>query len=335
MDSDDDTFSDTSNSVYDTDDIESETNQDDEEDKETDDEVLSEDEHPPTIADAAVAELALHLDDDLDLHIDVSNDEYEGDDDGDNEDIKDKKVIKKKQLTDEKNLNPKFKCITRKRKHPTQHNLNNLCEGTVTSAFQRYLQQLPNRPTLLQQVLSPEKKVQQTIYSLLHARGLEARTCTSENLDDVRVLLGMKETLVVAAVFWIRERKVSIEDSRNIKIIMKKFNLTQIIVISQCGITPASKQFLQTLDINLQMFAESELSYKYIDHKLIPKQEVLNTTETKAFLTKYRITHDQLPRYLRTEAIVKFYGWPINSIVRITRIVGGGMKPLIYYRVVK
>lgn len=84
-----------------------------------------------------------------------------------------------------------------------------------------------------------------------------------------------------------------------------------------------------------QIFLEKELTFNVTRHFLVPKHQLLNPLQTSSFLKKIKATLNQLPIIRKTDPVAKYYKWPTNGIVRITRyefFIPVLVKKSIYYR---
>ncbi|MGB9703197.1 MAG: DNA-directed RNA polymerase subunit RpoH/Rpb5 C-terminal domain-containing protein [Candidatus Micrarchaeia archaeon] len=70
-----------------------------------------------------------------------------------------------------------------------------------------------------------------------------------------------------------------------------------------------------------------------IDHLLVPKFRILKSEEVDKLLKKYKITKKQLPKILKTDAMLKGYNVKIGDVIEIEREEENGIK-YFYYRVV-
>jgi DNA-directed RNA polymerase subunit H len=78
---------------------------------------------------------------------------------------------------------------------------------------------------------------------------------------------------------------------------------------------------------------ENDAPFKTIEHRLIPKHEVLGEKETSELFNNYKINERKLPRIFNTDPIAKGLDAKVGDIVRINReseTAGGSL----YYRVV-
>lgn len=120
-------------------------------------------------------------------------------------------------------------------------------------------------------------------------------------------------------------------DSKSLKEIistMKELEINHSIVIYRDSITPATKNTLsQSLDINIELFAEEDLQYNITKHRLQPQFQRLSDTDAEEFKKNYGTKFGTL----RIEKpIARFYGYKRGDVIRIIRPCG-----FITYRIVK
>ncbi len=70
-----------------------------------------------------------------------------------------------------------------------------------------------------------------------------------------------------------------------------------------------------------------------IEHMLVPKHQILEEKEADAFLSRYNISKQQMPRIKKNDDAIKILNAKPGDIIRITRKSPlGGTAP--FYRVV-
>lgn len=78
-----------------------------------------------------------------------------------------------------------------------------------------------------------------------------------------------------------------------------------------------------------KIFFVDELIVNPIDNKMVPKHELCSNKAVTKLLHKYSITIDALPKILLRDPIVRWYGWEVGDIIKVTRPKGE-----LYYRMV-
>jgi len=133
----------------------------------------------------------------------------------------------------------------------------------------------------------------------------------------------------ITAIYFIRGEKVGIDNMRDIKEAADKYHA--IIIIYDDAITPSAKVAITR---KMQLFHVSELAFNITRHKLVPRHRLASPEETQAILRKFRVTREQLPRIPVTDPVIKYYGFPCDSLVIITRNFGVQIGVMEYPRVV-
>jgi DNA-directed RNA polymerase subunit H (RpoH/RPB5) len=78
-----------------------------------------------------------------------------------------------------------------------------------------------------------------------------------------------------------------------------------------------------------KIFFVDELIANPIGNRMVPKHELCTKRMVDELLRKYSITIDALPKILLRDPIVRWYGWEIGDVIKITRPNGE-----LYYRMV-
>jgi DNA-directed RNA polymerase subunit H (RpoH/RPB5) len=78
-----------------------------------------------------------------------------------------------------------------------------------------------------------------------------------------------------------------------------------------------------------KVFFVDELIANPIGNRMVPKHELCTKGMVDELLRKHSITIDALPKILLRDPIVRWYGWEIGDVIKITRPNGE-----LYYRMV-
>lgn len=78
-----------------------------------------------------------------------------------------------------------------------------------------------------------------------------------------------------------------------------------------------------------KVFFVDELITNPISNKMVPKHQLCTPKMVNRLLQKYSITVDALPKMLLRDPIVRWYGWEVGDVIKITRSNGE-----LYYRTV-
>jgi DNA-directed RNA polymerase subunit H (RpoH/RPB5) len=96
-------------------------------------------------------------------------------------------------------------------------------------------------------------------------------------------------------------------------------------------------QSKQKFKFKIECFTHFELEKNITHHDLQPKTiKKLNQSEIKTLMSQTQINSlDHFPKILRNDALVKYFGWDINSIIKFHIKLGGTIPEYILYRIVK
>jgi DNA-directed RNA polymerase I, II, and III subunit RPABC1 len=94
-------------------------------------------------------------------------------------------------------------------------------------------------------------------------------------------------------------------------------HIKHVIIVYRKIITAVAKSTIQTLDkIKIQLFAARELQYNITKHRLVPFHEKVSKKEVTDLLKKFGT---KLPKLLKSDPVVRFYGFERRDIIRIIR----------------
>jgi DNA-directed RNA polymerase subunit H (RpoH/RPB5) len=78
-----------------------------------------------------------------------------------------------------------------------------------------------------------------------------------------------------------------------------------------------------------KVFFVDELVANPVGNKMVPKHELCTHKMVEGLLRRYSITLDMLPKIALRDPIVRWYGWKVGDVIKITRPSGE-----LYYRMV-
>jgi len=169
-----------------------------------------------------------------------------------------------------------------------------------------------------------------------------ASTEGQPSIDLFDVLTTEIETPRLALVWYTpqQSRDIPVEDIRDIVAHATEDdgslrNYRTVIIISSGKMSTKIAQHVDILEqLNYQHFTYQELMYDPTHHFLYVPHTRLRSKEEKAFFASTKIQASQLPTLLSSDAIVKYHGWPVNSVIRIQRtsIVGTLSAESVFYR---
>ena len=128
-------------------------------------------------------------------------------------------------------------------------------------------------------------------------------------------------------VYFTTEPKVSIKKMREYIQHMTSSKINHAIIVYAQQITPSAKQLIPS-NLEVETFQAEELFENIKKHKLVPPQvRIENEAEILALLKQYKmVDKNQLPRYDPLDPVVRYYHWPLGSVIKIFR------NPSLYYR---
>jgi|GEM_PF-1139076 DNA-directed RNA polymerase subunit H (RpoH/RPB5) len=155
------------------------------------------------------------------------------------------------------------------------------------------------------------------------------------NTDKTTVFFALtKDILKEKLLKELKEEKTSQD-------IVNKYDNTKNFIIVTIDVPSVKQSILQFQIIDkslqsigglLQIFYMDELRYNPTSHRLVPKHEKLNESQTKKVMEDYRIkSKSQFPLILKTDPIAKWLGLKHGDIVKITHI-NNNSGEYFYYR---
>lgn len=105
---------------------------------------------------------------------------------------------------------------------------------------------------------------------------------------------------------------------------MNQDNVNHCILIVRDGTVP--KNISRTVELlrekrgqRVEFFEQKEVIINITEHELVPKHEPLTPDQKKALLDRYHINDSQLPKILKTDPVVRYYGVGPGTVIKITR----------------
>ena len=140
---------------------------------------------------------------------------------------------------------------------------------------------------------------------------------------DTKDTKGSKEKAEILLVYYARPpQETKNLPSSVVDIFLNMVNdesATQAIMITRVMPSGDSIQKIAKMPSSIQIFFDSELTYNPIEHYLVPRHELLDESEQRIFLSKFKLADLDIIR--KNDAIIKYYGWQQGGIVRIYRKV--------------
>jgi DNA-directed RNA polymerase subunit H (RpoH/RPB5) len=156
-------------------------------------------------------------------------------------------------------------------------------------------------------------------------------------------------------VYFATDSKVLVRKMKDYIEHMKANVIQHAIIVYSSQITPSAKGGIPP-EFDIELFEASELFFNYVkEHMLntiqlnynkdiksgtndttIQKYEKLSEEQVHHLLKKYHLTSKKfLPKYNVLDPVVRYYHWPIGSIIKILRKIDPKKDPEIYYRCVE
>jgi DNA-directed RNA polymerase subunit H (RpoH/RPB5) len=213
----------------------------------------------------------------------------------------------------------------------------------IQEPFAAFLEKIKRKTTN-----QTSQSMTQVLIQLMKTRGFQhiplpvtAKNQRLEKLikDKTVAAVGVKGLKILCIFYTAAVQKLTVQAARILCKHTINFNISDIVIITDEGITPVALKLLHAMfkknNKNSHYFKSSELIQNYVQHSILPKQVCLSKEETTKFLKDRYTQKKQMPKILATDPIVKYNGWVPGSIIKCTRNLGGACEPHITYRVVE
>ena len=107
-----------------------------------------------------------------------------------------------------------------------------------------------------------------------------------------------------------------------------------IILLKEKGNGSIFKELNKEEYKNVEFFMNKNMIFNITHHQMVPKHSLLSSEEEKEILEKYNTTKNKLPKILRSDPIVRYYGMKQDQICKIIR-KSPEVGESVYYRLVK
>ena len=111
-------------------------------------------------------------------------------------------------------------------------------------------------------------------------------------------------------------------------------NIKIIILLKEKGNGSILKELFKEEYKNVEIFMNKNMIFNITHHEYVPKHIILSNEEELEVLEKYNLTKNKLPKIIKTDPIVKYYGMKPDQICKIIR-KSPEVGESIYYRLVK
>lgn len=110
--------------------------------------------------------------------------------------------------------------------------------------------------------------------------------------------------------------------------------LKLIILLKEKGNGSILKELNKDSYKNVEIFMNKNMMFNITHHEYVPKHIILNQEESEIILDKYNTTRNKLPKILKSDPVVKYYGMKHDQICKIIR-KSPEVGEYVYYRIVK
>lgn len=117
------------------------------------------------------------------------------------------------------------------------------------------------------------------------------------------------------------EPKVGVRSVEELYASMQANGVDRAILIVAQGLTPPAQIALRQLGggATIEVFRDDELRINITEHELVPPHSAVDAVEQAAVLARYKCKLSALPRLQSTDPVVRYYGWPRDTVVKIER----------------
>jgi len=138
--------------------------------------------------------------------------------------------------------------------------------------------------------------------------------------------------------FHNENKSLAKSDLKNlVESIIEKYNnheIKIIILLKERGNGSIFKELNKEEYKHVEIFMNKNMIFNITHHQLVPKHTLLSSEEEEEILEKYNTTKNKLPKILRTDPIVQYYGMKPAQICKIIR-KSPEVGESVYYRLVK
>ena len=166
------------------------------------------------------------------------------------------------------------------------------------------------------------ESVLKNCYQMLKDRGcseIEQTNDILESMENIKPVLKGRGSRSMD-VYFSNEERVGVKYLRNI---MEETSIDKIILCSLDGPTTFTKKEAENYDV--QFFYFKDLFVNITKHKIVPKHELC--------VESIPYSKEELPKIPLSDPIIQYYGFPIDSIVKLSSTFGSH-EPSVYYRLI-
>lgn len=155
-----------------------------------------------------------------------------------------------------------------------------------------------------------------------------------EHKDAVGFIVKTRDKQEKALIWCIPSQKtIGVAYINQLKKVMKEINVEKGIIVSSGRYTQAAK--ISAKKSGIELLPKIFPTFNIFEHELVPKHEILTSSEKEELLAKYRVKPYQLPRILTSDPAAKAIGAKPGDIIRILRDSPTAGKHIAYRYVVE
>lgn len=157
----------------------------------------------------------------------------------------------------------------------------------------------------------------------------------AKNLD---IFINNENKSPIYIHFHNENKSLAKSDLKNlVESIIEKYNnheIKIIILLKERGNGSIFKELNKEEYKHVEIFMNKNMIFNITHHQLVPKHSLLSSEEEEEILEKYNTTKNKLPKILKTDPIVQYYGMKPDQICKIIR-KSPEVGESVYYRLVK
>ena len=138
--------------------------------------------------------------------------------------------------------------------------------------------------------------------------------------------------------FHNENKSLAKSDLKNlVESLIEKYNnheIKIIILLKEKGNGSIFKELNKEEYKHVEIFMNKNMIFNITHHQMVPKHSLLSSEEEEEMLEKYNTTKNKLPKILRSDPIVQYYGMKSDQICKIIR-KSPEVGVSVYYRLVK
>jgi DNA-directed RNA polymerase subunit H (RpoH/RPB5) len=135
--------------------------------------------------------------------------------------------------------------------------------------------------------------------------------------------------------FLFPHEKTNVKHVRDVDAAMLATGSSVAVVAAACVTHPAVTEFQVRSaagNFSVHIFLVDEVLNDITEHRLHSPHRALDAGEREALMRRYRLTEENMPTLLTTDAVARFYGWTVGTVVEVERCTMGAAPVSYYYR---